>query len=497
MSNLSYILWYIPLIPAVILLLISIYANIKLRRSKNEMYMTKRAIPLELNCSMIFAMFFAILFYSSTVLNNIWLTVIFKSAFYAAWFLLFSFLNARSWMIYFRYRWTYYTLQLEWQQLINPNIVKEKEQKNWYIRNYKRYGNVSYIYRMFGFLHFIAFIGTVSFFITHTTQIMERAIFGCIFMFIPAIYHIIIVYKIPIFHDYYFIHRESKLHGKLSIVLLISCVVSQMFIFKNKPIAGLISILTIPYILFLMIYVSTFMVMSKNINQKDSDNISDAQRVRSHSMQISLDDILSDSKSLHLFMVHLTKEFSIELILSYIEFYQFQEFCLNEINSVKIIIHTDDKREIMDTQPHVETMHMNDLKNVPKSQIVHETCSSIKFDLTNLHKQILADSKMKAHELYNKYIAQGSKFEINISDKMRKKLINILEDKDNLMNKININLADLVKLFEEPKNEMKMLLQYSYERFKDSEEYEEVIKILRPQTMVTDMEILDRIKNIL
>eukprot|EP01084_Bolivina_argentea_P144089 252893_1 len=445
----TYVLWYLPLIPAIILISIAICSSIRLHKLKDQTFMQKRAVPFSLNCSMIFGMCFATLFYLSIISNNIWSTAIFEISFYASWFLIFSFLNARSWMIYFRYRWTYYTLQLEWQQLINPKIVEQKQEHNWYIHNYKKYGNVSYIYHVFSIVHFIEFLITLTLSVSqcmYKTYMYRRTTCGFVLllMFIPVISHIIIIHKTPIFHDYYYIHRESKLHSKLSIVLMISYAIANISesIF-NKSIYGLIIILTMPYILFLMIYVSTFVLMSKNKKKKYGNKQFDAEpeRVRDNYCQITLDDILSNSKYLHLFMVHLSKEFSIECLLLYIEVDQFQKYCLNEINDVQVI----------NTLPRVMTMR--NLENVPESQIVQETGSSMKFDMKNLNKQILilADAKMKAHELYNKYIAEGSKFEINISDTMRSKLKNILEDKNNLINKINVKLADLVKLFEESK----------------------------------------------
>merc|ERR1712129_475450 len=46
--------------------------------------------------------------------------------------------------------------------------------------------------------------------------------------------------------------------------------------------------------------------------------------------RVSVKDLLRSIKGIHLFAVHLTKEFSIELLLSYIEMSQYEKICIRE-----------------------------------------------------------------------------------------------------------------------------------------------------------------------
>ena len=90
---------------------------------------------------------------------------------------------------------------------------------------------------------------------------------------------------------------------------------------------------------------------------------------------------------------------------------------------------------------------------------------------------VLQNAKLVAFKLYGKYIETGSELEINISGTLRKQLKNILADKEKLMENINVSLNDLLSLFEKPKTEMRMLLNYSHSRFKQKAEYSKIVEV--------------------
>lgn len=91
---------------------------------------------------------------------------------------------------------------------------------------------------------------------------------------------------------------------------------------------------------------------------------------------------------------------------------------------------------------------------------------------------VVENTKLIAFKLYKKYIEVGSELEINISALLRNELKDILSDKERLMNNININLNELLLLFEKSKDEMRLLLNYSLDRFKQKAEYMEIIEIM-------------------
>jgi len=160
-------------------------------------------------------------------------------------------------------------------------------------------------------------------------------------------------------------------------------------------------------------------------------------------------------------------------LLSFIEFNQFQQY-------IKELIENDTKTNrgdptlfngVLNGYRHYVQESMNKLEltqfpsNVPVSEIIEQK--------QNENDEFLLGAKLKARELFNKYIKIGSKFEINISSYNREALYHILENKDNLMT-ININYADLLLLFEPSKDEMSVLLSYSLTRFRFSADFENV-----------------------
>ena len=129
--------------------------------------------------------------------------------------------------------------------------------------------------------------------------------------------------------------------------------------------------------------------------------------------------------------------FSMENLLSFIEITQFQ-------------IYTRDKAELE---------HGSDLitfpDNIPVSEILEEKQDDDE----------LVDLKIKAHNIYKKYIAVGSELEINISWDARSKLIDILEDLPSLISMDGIRMNDLFIIFDECKSEVWQLMMGSFFRF--------------------------------
>merc|ERR1740123_1993065 len=65
----------------------------------------------------------------------------------SSFWLLFCMLITKNWMTYFKTKWTQYTMEFEWQQIINP---KPNPTQNWFISNNKTFGNLSFMLRLIG-----------------------------------------------------------------------------------------------------------------------------------------------------------------------------------------------------------------------------------------------------------------------------------------------------------------------------------------------------------
>ncbi len=151
----------------------------------------------------------------------------------------------------------------------------------------------------------------------------------------------------------------------------------------------------------------------------------------------------------------------IQILQTLIELQQFQDYMIKCMND-------DECNNILED---IGSSFINFPSNVPQSQYL---------DIEYNSESKLDDVKLKAHELYNKYLAIGSEFQININGVQRNELIQIFDYKEDLMKNNDISFKDIIMLFQGPKAEMDMLLDYSFARFKREFEYLQVVQILCP-----------------
>jgi len=151
------------------------------------------------------------------------------------------------------------------------------------------------------------------------------------------------------------------------------------------------------------------------------------------------------------FMVHLSAEFSMELLLSLVEFIQFKQAIKGANCSMKgtqqIVTVTTDSIGPQESNIDVDDPFVNiELPDcVPESSIVHNENDSF---------------QIKARKLYEKYIKIGSEYEINIASGLRKQSMDIFEStRDDI-----ICMEAVHTVFDGCCNEMIVLLGYSLTR---------------------------------
>jgi len=119
-------------------------------------------------------------------------------------------------------------------------------------------------------------------------------------------------------------------------------------------------------------------------------------------IKVTLKQILRRQDFICIFMQHLSQEFSQELLLALIEFIQFRQL------SQQTLDQTTNSNEFKDMDPETEISKLEMCPDLPKSSIVHnETFSDFE----------------KAGMLYDKYVAIGSQYEINIGAAERNRLM--------------------------------------------------------------------------
>ena len=108
-------------------------------------------------------------------------------------------------------------------------------------------------------------------------------------------------------------------------------------------------------------------------------------------------------------------------------------------------------------------------KNIPTSEILESQ---------NRDASFVDNVKIKAHELFKKYIEDGTAFEINISGTMRDSLTDTIGNLDQLLEDECVDLQQMYTVFEDSVQEMIALQSISFERFKQSEAFSDVKALL-------------------
>eukprot|EP01084_Bolivina_argentea_P250932 420636_1 len=451
------------------LISVSIYSNIKLYHQKNEMYILKRSpvVLFGLNCTIILAMilypFVAAGFLYFSPLALLFVMILF----FFTWFAFLSFLIIKNWMIYYKYHWTHYTIDYEWQQIINPNKTITNKQQNWFIKNKLKYGNSTYVAKRIFIAAFICFLIQLCTLILtisatyvnwNVTVIFIGLLLLLIIMCIPIIIYTIIVCKTPAFDDIFSIHWESKMHSRCLITIAIISMLSNVLPFiSSNPQSVVYGVPFLIITLYIMNHISTFSIMKKNTHSNTYDRLN-----ASKSSVISLEMILADSIGFSEFMLHLSKEFSMEILLSCVEITCLQKYLIALLKQNGF-----DVTSIKELENRLLVLP----ENIPKSYIIEKEETVVVTDNKSFY-----DAKIKCYNLYCKYISENSEYEVNIDFRLRLKFKKIFYDLDFLLSK-EIALEELFLLFEEVKKEMRPLLLFSLARFKQQASFGKIMSL--------------------
>eukprot|EP01084_Bolivina_argentea_P282974 484527_1 len=402
-------------------------------------------------------------------------------------FLYFS--TLRSWMYYYIQNWIFYTLELDWQHILNSNI--DYKSANWFIRNNKRFGNMYYMQRLFGIYCIIGWvIGSVGIILSQINLTkdplinmlvftpMASTLFSCLLIF-----HVTIVCKTKktnVSDDTFFIYWEQQRHSKLLAVAFVQVLI--MIVVGNVVSIVVSQIIIYPFLfitLYAIVFTSTFSIYSRNyenihlqmlamqinddmstLDTEYNEKENNGENKKKKEKKIGLKQLLSTNKGIHRFAAHITKEISVECLLSYIEFSQFEEFCINKFISAQ----------------ELEQLKRFDFicfpNNIPISGIIESNS-------VNKEEIFASDLRIMAHLIYEKYVRVGAEFEININSDDRKKLREALGDLEICLSENSVTITEIVMLFEKARMEMYRFLLFSFRRFKQDNDWEAVELSLR------------------
>lgn len=381
-------------------------------------------------------------YYNNEILGIITIFSSVISAFYIVYILF-----IKNWMLFYKFKWTFYTMQYQWIHIINSQLSQNKEYKeNWFIKNNHKYGNLKYISKLFGIIYVIyTFITAILYAIASNSNIdtitiprLIASIFQLITLPIIGGLYYYLVRKTPknnFGNDKYFIHSECKIHSKLLLLAVLSTVIGTILWNiindgKQYEIVVLSNLFT-NLCLFLMIYISTMYLYNKYVQE---NKVQFLQLIDHKNIIEFENDILCSENALNALMMLLSREYAMEILLSFIEFHQYQLYIMNKLEM--------NKEEIQ----HSFNINLNELpSNIPDSEILL-SCPD--------------NEKLMAYKLYKKYIEIGSEYQINIASNTKERLESQLSDrnKDLFINDSNISLKDLLLLYQPCKEEMRIYL---------------------------------------
>eukprot|EP01084_Bolivina_argentea_P070531 128228_1 len=411
---------------------------------------------------------------------------------FLAYFVLYSFVW-RFWCIHYTMLWTKYVVENEWKTIINPNHKEHNntiQTSNWYLNHKETFGNYKWIkWRIFIIAIFFSLCYIIgSTYSSYSSNAYLSKIWASWPYILPLIFLVIVYCKTPSFLDHFHVQKEMKYifvllcidyisyYGGLIAAILIDDTYSDINI-------NIMLSITSHFVIaaqFGAVMISTYWVNIK-VNSiiagdryKTKDIIMNGyQQLRpnspsslktkvieieptmqkmstvDYSINISkpLLEFLSHTIAFSAFMTHLSYELSLENILSFVEFLQFQKYVLKQIND-----NENEQQLLCDIVVLPDT--------VPLSAIVYDD----KIDI-----------KHKAYLLYKKYISDDSPYTINISWKTRKNVMDLMRYYDQWMVNDRINNIRLLNLFDQCCNEMRETMQDSYTRFKLTQQYHNIV----------------------
>ena len=166
--------------------------------------------------------------------------------------------------------------------------------------------------------------------------------------------------------------------------------------------------------------------------------------------------------------------YSMEILLFVVEIVQYQNWLDQHMDD-------QDKPRVNDEDSDCEFREIKLADNIVQSAIVeckeelHKYMDD--YDCGENVDEIIIEAKIKGYKLYQKYIKIGSEFEINISSQQRDNVIDEIDGLGQFLHRDDFGLNDMKYLFEASKDEMWKLLQYSFTRFRFTDEFNDVMHL--------------------
>ena len=364
----------------------------------------------------------------------------------------------RYWLMYYDIQFSNSCSNLKWKTCICQKSESEDlsiQRDKWFIAHKKNLGNGSFMYKVTLTIAIIVILINIIWSTLYLFEIVGNSYYVLlnILILICMLITIIVLRKrITFFDDNIYLYKEFRMISIFWTVLLCLYMIAAVIRGVADNWVAFFAFYTVnTFSTFIMPFLSTFWVL-KNIEVEEimAHIIPGHTPDTPQSEKSLLREILSDDDTINLFMAHLINEFSMECLLSLIEFTQFRDYGMEML---KI------DQEAVDAKTG-STANITFAADVPKSDIVYGDIAMVTMDDT------LRGFKMKAYKLYRKYVMIGAEYEVNVSYRTRGILDKHMNDYDNWVNnRDRISKDNLVTIFDDVMMEMTKYLEYSRARF--------------------------------
>eukprot|EP01083_Nonionella_stella_P070762 189484_1 len=371
----------------------------------------------------------------------------------------------RSWIIYFNIQWRIQTEKQAWV----IHIDNSSSSSFWFIKHRKDYGSNRFIFIVM-FSYYIIEASVIS---ALLIMALPWAILDMLCHSIEIIILVILWNKIPAFYDVFGIKEELKyiLCVAAALLLIFICgnvgyafsgytfVGWYLFMFIYSVCLTVIALLFNGYIFrskFTKLLARSYEIkdlMLQNVHNAHQQNIQGVDENNQNTIQLK--ETLNSKELIEAFFIHLADEFSVELLLSFVEFTQFKSCLMNDhgfMDKIQDIVHGDALRNV------------SIYNRLPQSHIVYES-----------HKHVPHVGRYLwiTKALFDKYVNYGAEFEINISYKDKQQIISFVNtycDERNFGENASIDLGkeqlyELFMLYEHAQETVYSLMSFAHQRF--------------------------------
>eukprot|EP01084_Bolivina_argentea_P131365 231884_1 len=416
-------------------------------------------------------------------LNNLLLDRINRFCFILSLYAILSSFLMRIWILMYDTKLNQWHLNNAWKRVINA----EKNNADWYRSNRHKYGSSIRIGFWLVIVWLINCIIHYSLYIysNHNSKNNFEAYFQITSVSIYAICIFIIYIKLPKNRDIFRLRDELKLSLYIALFIIIIFAINTLWLKDTiwqynyfEQIVYLlccsgIGLMSTAFVLFIIRYnaIKTFhgatikigskldritLSKKKSLSSKQKKQSSivnahtpDSDRNDNHNIDIDhnidmnvsfvaekFNYVLGSEPQFELFMSHIKKEFSMENMLALIEFCQYEDAIIEQMDQL------DDRKTFF------KKYNFLFYSNIPKSQIVHDKS----MDIWEKHVK-----------LFSKYIKIGSEYELNLSYQIRTQNTKLCQD---IINKTkDCNLHRVLDCVEEILTSIRALLFDSFSRF--------------------------------